>query len=723
MADFINRRTFLENSIVFSAAGALVTAGGSSKALFAKEDDTNSPWYKNAFRRAVVDMHISDWDEDFLTKFDPERYADTLLESRSQSIVCYCQSHVGLFNYPTKVGEQHKAFRGRNVFQEMIDACHKRNIAVQVYTSLIFDRWAGDQYPEWRIRTWDGKINGEGRRVATLCPNSPYREYVKNFVEEICTEFTFEGIRFDMTFWPAVCYCEHCKQRYDQEEGGDIPLVVDWLDKRWVAFQRSRERWLAEFASIATGVVRKLAPHASVEHQSSTYPKSWVLGVTSALAQQNDFLQGDFYGDQLQGSFVRKLLSRLSPNQPFGYETSSSVSLQDHTAIKSEELLEAKACAAIADSAAFIFIDAIDPSGTVNVRAHRRMGRVFDRLMPYYEHLGGKQIVDVGVYYSFESKFDMSSNGKHIGQFDDSDSHTQCSMQAASRLIANQLPLGVLTKDTLTDLKDMKLLVLANVNMMDAEECNIIRAWVRDGGKLLATGSTSLIGKDGTKHEDFLLSDVFGVSVISTDWTKRVHYIAPTEHGAMLFPDFDAEYPAYIDNFGLEVEADNDADVLAVRHLPWKRDDKSHFSSIHSDPPWEVTKIPEIVQHRFGSGQVIYCSSPIETQDTLADTYLRMIRLLEEEYRFEADAPSSVEVTMFHQPHRKRYIVNLVNFQPIMPNIPVHDIEVRLRVPGHVSAVEIIPSNSPVTFTSQGSQIVFQVPELQTFEMIAVKVS
>jgi hypothetical protein len=72
------------------------------------------------------------------------------------------------------------------------------------------------------------------------------------------------------------------------------------------------------------------------------------------LVARNDVLQGDFYGDALQGSFVRKMLKDMTPSRPFGYETSFSVSLQDHTARKSEALLEAKASAAIADAAAFI---------------------------------------------------------------------------------------------------------------------------------------------------------------------------------------------------------------------------------------------------------------------------------------------------------------------------------------------------------------------------------
>ncbi len=111
---------------------------------------------------------------------------------------------------------------------------------------------------------------------------------------------------------------------------------------------------------------------------------------------QNDFLQGDFYGDSLQGSFVRKLLEELTPNRPFGYETSFSVELRDHTGMKPEALLEAKASAAIADAAAFIFIDAIDPIGTLNPLVHERMGRIFDRLMPYYPHLGGQRVAGRG---------------------------------------------------------------------------------------------------------------------------------------------------------------------------------------------------------------------------------------------------------------------------------------------------------------------------------------
>ncbi len=500
-------------------------------------------WYQTAYRRAVIDMHIPDWDEKFLSQFDADRYVEMLVKSRAQSIVAYGHSHVGLFNYPTKVGQQHRGLKGRNILGEIIERCHAHDIAVVVYTSLIFDRWAADNHPEWRMVTSQGKPQSEGGRHGVLCPNSPYRDYVRAFAEEICQMFDFEGLRFDMTFWPSLCFCQHCQKRFADEVGGDIPRTINWQDEKWVAFARRREIWLAEFAAVATGAVRKLKPNATVEHQSSTYPLNWQFGVGAPLVPQNDFLQGDFYGDSLQGSFVRKLLEDLTPNRPFGFETSFSVELRDHTGMKSEALLEAKASAAIADAAAFIFIDAIDPIGTINPLVHERMGRVFDRLMPCYAHLGGQRVEDVAIYYSLESKFSFVPNDRNVGQPDLSDAHTTAAMQASRRLIAAHVPFGVITKKSLSRLSDVKLLILPAVNMMDQQEVDAIRDWVQRGGTLLASGGSSLVNKQGQLQKDFMLSDVFGVSLVKADWHPTEHYIAPTADGAKLFGDFSASIP------------------------------------------------------------------------------------------------------------------------------------------------------------------------------------
>ncbi|MBI4602759.1 MAG: beta-galactosidase [Planctomycetes bacterium] len=682
-------------------------------------------WYALAYRRAVIDMHIPDWDEKFLSEVDPDQYVDMLVRSRAQSIVLYAQSHVGLFNYPTKVGAQHKGLKGRDLVRELIDRCHSKGIACVLYTSLIHDRWAFDEHPEWRMKHPDGREYGAGSRYGVVCPNSPYRDYVRAWVEEICGRYDFEGIRFDMTFWVGVCYCEHCKRRWAAEAGGDdMPTTVDWLDERWVKLQRKREEWLADFAAVATGAVRRLKPSATVEHQASTFPLNWTFGVAQPLVEQNDFLQGDFYGDQLQGSFVRKLLSELSPSKPFGFETSFSVELRDHTGSKPEPLLEAKASAAIADGAAFIFIDAIDPIGSLSPLVHDRMGRVFDRLMPYYEQLGGERVEDVAIYYSLESKLSFRGNGRPAADPDRHDAHTESSMQAARWLISSHIPFGVITRRSLAKLPRYKALVLSGVNMLDPEEAAAIREWVRAGGGLYASGSTSLVDARGRRHGDFQLADVLGVSVERADWRDREHYIAPAPAGAAHFADFTAKRPAFAKGYAMDVVAREGTAVLATRTLPWPAPEPTKFSSIHSNPPWVPTEAPEVTLHPFGKGKAVYSASLLETVEGLRETFVSLVRLLAGPCRVEADAPGVVEVTAFRQPDRRRLVVCLVNFQRDLPNVPVDGIRLLVRLEGErVARVRRLPGGDEVPHAEREGAVEIVAPRLETLVLLALELA
>jgi hypothetical protein len=684
-----------------------------------------TPWYTTAYRRAVIDMHIPDWDDAFLSRFDAGRYVAMLVRAHAQSIVAYAMSHVGLFNYPTKVGRQHRNLKGRDIVREVLDGCHAHGIAVVLYNSLIFDRTTADLHPEWRMRAVDGSFHGKGGRHGLVCPNTPYREYVRAWVEEECRLFDPEGFRFDMTFWPAVCYCDSCKKRFDAEVGGPIPTTVNWLDERWVAFQRRREAWLGEFAAIATNTVRALRPRASVEHQSSTYPLHWQFGVNAPLIPHNDFLQGDFYGDSWQGSFVRKLLEDLTPHRPFGFETSVSVELADHTAMKPEALLEAKAAAAVADNAAFIFIDAIDPIGTLNPKVYDRMGRIFGRLMPDFAELGGRRVADVAVYYSLDSKFDFAGNGRPVPAADTTDAHTRSVTAVTRALGGRHIPFGFVTRSTLVHLDEHKVLVLPNVNMMDDDEIEAIRRWVRRGGRLLATGWTSLVDTRGRLRKDFGLGDVFGITLQEPSWAAWPHYISPQGEGEADFGDFSSSYPAFARTTGQRIQRRRDSPVavLATTTLAWPAGDATRFSSIHSNPPWQPTDRPEVALNRFGQGRAIYCASPLETIESLGGSIARLVRRLEDRLTFEADAPTAVELTLFHQPDRHRYRLSLVNFQKDLPNIPVADIPVRLRLPEKVVRIAQIPDGRPIDHHEADGVVRFVVPRLDTLAMFAVIVA
>jgi alpha-L-fucosidase len=76
-------------------------------------------WIKGNYRRNLLDMHIADWNEEFLSKVDPEAYADALADAGVQAAMVKAMPHTGLCYYPTKVGRMHAGLKGRDYFGEV----------------------------------------------------------------------------------------------------------------------------------------------------------------------------------------------------------------------------------------------------------------------------------------------------------------------------------------------------------------------------------------------------------------------------------------------------------------------------------------------------------------------------------------------------------------------------------------------------------------------------
>ena len=50
-------------------------------------------WYEKNYRRHLCDMHIEDWNEEFLSKFSPEEYVENLLNAKIQNAMKGSGSH------------------------------------------------------------------------------------------------------------------------------------------------------------------------------------------------------------------------------------------------------------------------------------------------------------------------------------------------------------------------------------------------------------------------------------------------------------------------------------------------------------------------------------------------------------------------------------------------------------------------------------------------------
>jgi len=739
----IDRRSFLKASAAAAMAASLSGGAVPESADPELGGRGSVPWYTRSRRRCFLDFHIAEWDAQFLSKIDPASYAECVKTAKATATTVFANAHTGLCTYPTKVGKMHACLKGRDLLKEFIEQLHGRSIDVVVYYCSFYTDWYYDNHPEARVVDAQGRaqklqVNSQGkpRRFSMCCMNNrAYREFAIAQLTEICKGYDFEGLWPDMTFWPTVCYCETCRKRYHDEVGAEIPRQINWEDPAWVKFQRTRQRWLLEYTHLVTATIKKLKPGVTVAHQSQTFTGDWLFGASLDLCDNMDWLSSDLYGERYGLSFYGKLFHSLSRIRPFEHINCWNwPHIHEHVVTRTESELRISAFSAFAHDGAMVFLDALDPVGTVHKRHYAALGKVFGELADYESFMGdGKLAADAAIYFSFDSDIDLSENGQDVMtagyNFEPgrralaANTHRKASQSLAKTLIQDHIPYAVVTRRDLGRLADYQVVLLPNVAMLDKEEMDAFRTYVRAGGGLYASKGTSLLSTAGVRQKDFPLGDLLGVAYAG-ETHGHITYVTPEIAHTALFRGFDADYPFVIYDSQLRVQARKGAETLATITLPYTDPGGARFSSILTDPPGIRSADPAVVLNRFGKGRVLYAAGvpemmAHETQRQVIAAWVRF--LCGRPLLVQTEAPKSVEILLWHQPRQKRCLVNLLNHQQELPNIPILDLKMVVRTPqGAPKAARLLPARSALACRAEADSVEFRLPRLDTFAMVEV---
>ncbi len=673
-------------------------------------------WYTDSYRRHLCDMHIDDWNEAFLAEFDPEEYYANLKRAKVQNAMLYFQSHVGLCYYPTKSGKMHNAFRGReDAMRILVDKCRANGISVTGYYSLIYNNWAHDTHPEWRMLHADGHsareastevdsdFSGHGVcRYGVCCPNNgEYRAFVEEQIREMAEYFTFDGMFFDMLFWMHPCYCPACRKRWAEEVGGELPENFDGSDPRWQLHMEKRRQWMGEFAQFATDTLKKYAPHASVEHNLASVGLGGAgRGSAEEVVLASDFAGGDLYGGSYNHSFICKLYRNITQNRPFEYmSTRCTPSLAKHTTSKSEERLESEVFLTAAHHGATLLIDAIDPVGTLDSRVYDMFGRIFDKQIPYESHYAGEMVEDVGLYYSLRSK--CNAHGESYSN------HDSC-VHLVETLVKEHITCGV--TNSLHPIDRHQILMAPMLMDWDDRDAQRIIDYVAQGGQLYLSG--------GDCHK--LLKEFFGAEVTGRT-EHRVVYVAPNEKAQGAFGFFNEKYPLHLDGTAPMVSGMDPEKVIATIKLPYTCQGLTHFASIHSDPPGVLTQIPAVAVTEYGKGKVIWSSMALEGVDN--DNHAQVLMNLMQtfftlKHSIRSDAPWDVEITLFDA--KDHLLVHCVQLEVGRKARRVEPFEVSVRCEKAPKAVLCLPEERPVAFRFADGHVTFPVQDWKIFEMFKI---
>ena len=660
-------------------------------------------WMTGRYRRHLLDMHIEDWDETFLSEFSPETYVENLKTAHINAPMIYLQAHTGHCYWPTKSGHMHRALQGReDCVKRLADLCHEAGMSVVGYYSLIYNTHEEDRHPEWRLRDPAGKSGrNKGGRYGLCCPNqNEYRAFVEEQIREMAAYFQVDGMFYDMLFWPDFCYCEACQARWERETGiAEMPVTVDWHSETWRLWVRKHQEWMGEFAAWAKETTAKYMPGVTVEQNyASGVAGNWQNGAAAPVNEACDYTGGDLYGDLYRHSFAAKYYHGISKNQPFEYMVCRCDSdLSQHTVTKSEARLTTEVMLTAAHHGASLVIDAIDPVGTMDSRFYKRLGTVFEKEMPFEPYLYGRLCADVGVYYSPRGRFDAEEQGFH---------QLHCAVGAVRKLIAAHVPVDVISEGYPGDFSEFKVVIAPDVNGLTDPERERLIHYVKQGGVLYLSGAL----------EPELLKELTGGVYHGMTVHNRTYY-APCEGTEDLFDWFTPKYPMpYFYRLPM-VDFPEDGEVLAKITLPYTGPDEQRFASIHSNPPGIPTEQTALRVNACGKGTVIWSAAVPELDDRqdYVNLFLGLLRryLPEEQQSLRSDAPEICELTRFDG--NSSTMIHAVILSDGAKETRIPGFTVQLVPNGTVKAVCEIPSGKELDFTAENGKLTFKTDKLTIY--------
>ena len=693
-------------------------------------------WFKKSYFRNLVDMHINVGDDRLLASFDADRYAENMATAGFDTAYIYGSNCLGLCLFPSKTGYCHDITKTRDIFGETVDACRRRGIRPVGY----LNNWTttcSDKHPEWRVVGLNGKAYrdnpGHYGRYGICCPNSPYQDYFLSLVKELCSTYPIEGLWVDMVgYWNCACYCEGCKAKYRAQTGKEIPTVVDWSSPDWVEYVRFKEKALADYAEAITRTAKEANPAITVSIQCASWRSGHHTGLSNGFYAAMDYVAGDFYTDVRAAAVDCKFLRGVTKNAPFEYMVSRCPTLTLHTVSKPFELLRSQAYSAYLHGGALLFIDAIDPEGTMNPEVYRTFGKVKEELLPYWEHpacLTGEYRSDIAVYVNYPSTMLPAQNGK-----DTANAHADATVLHRLSTINDALAMrqeqyDIITPAKLSELSRYGVIILSEIYVLSEKEKEAFREYVKAGGRLYVSGKTGLYddvfdAPDAKTllRKNFSLSEVLGVCYEGRDLPYDTCYIQGTAP-SRLFSESHMAYP-----LGTKAAASptvrtrRGTKVLATATLPFSSnsDNRKYISAI-SDPPWEKTDIPVLTLHTYGKGSCVYSSLLLEANknDEVRAFWLDIIdELLDKRRHIKVEAPRCVEVSV--KETETDVFVSVFNMSYTDTGASSAPVKIRLSDMGALSEASVFPTGK-VSARGGKKGITLTLSSLPEFAVVTLK--
>lgn len=476
-------------------------------------------WYRDAIR----------WGQTNLTEIDPVRYdrdwwRQHWRNTRIQGVIVNAGGIVAY--YPSALDLHHRAehLGERDLFGEIVEDARAEGLAVIArMDSNRADYRAYLEHPEWFTRDADGEPYRAGELFITCINSAYYDEHLTAVLKEVIERYHPDG--FADNSWSGlqrdrICYCPNCQRKFRALTGSPLPPKHDWespVYRKWIRwnYDRRLEIWdlnnrvTKQFGGDACLWIGMNAGELPAQANHFRDYKA-ICERTELIFLDSQFRHGDhgFQRNGESGSMIHGLL---------GWDKLIPESMAMYAAGRPSFRLGSKP----EPDARFWAVDGF--SGGIQPWWHhigayhddRRQYRTAEPLFRWHEAnesvlINRTPVATVGVIWSQEN---LDYYGKSLPEI----RYGFPWRGITDALIRARVPyLPVHADHIARDAERFGLtaLILPNVGLLTSDQVAAIRAFVKQGGGLLATGESSLYDETGTRRDDFALADLFAASAV-----------------------------------------------------------------------------------------------------------------------------------------------------------------------------------------------------------------
>ncbi len=669
------------------------------------------------FRQIHLDFHTSEHIESVGSNFDPDEFAETLVNAKVNSITCFARCHHGWIYFDSKKFPERKhPHLQKSLLPQQIEACHRRGIRVPIYITVQWDHYSATRHPDWVCLDGHGALIGtppfEAGFYQQLCVNSPYREFLKNHTAEVLETFPTDGLFFDIV-WPEACACRYCREKMLAAglEPSD-PEIQEWFGLQTInEFQQDMTRFVRERNANCT--IFYNAGHVGPRHR------------TVKQAYSHFELETLPSGDWGYIHFpVTVRYARTLGLDCLGQTGKFHTSWGDFHSFKNLPALRYECLRMLTHGAKCLIGDQLVPSGRIDHDVYRLVGEVYQEIEqkePWCT--GARSVTEIGVLTPEEF------TGGEVGILPDA-------IKGATRILEQGgHQFDVL--DSVSDFARYRLLVLPDHIPVSAEAAQKLEQYVENGGSVIASFAS---GMDDQQKR--FTTALFGVSMAAPgprDLSGSLvrgkvyqrhdycEYILPKDAIGRGLPS--TEHAMY--RRGMAVQAEAGSEVLAPIVKSFFDRTYRHFSSHRQTPSSGSEVQPGIVR----KGRCIYISSPIFSQyNDNAPRWCKLLvlnalELLLPDPLVKHHGPSTLQITVTEQPSLDRWIVHLLHFIPerrsveldvIEDVIPLFKVKTWVKTPRVVREVVAVPEGRSLAYRTEGPYVFFEIERISGHSMVSL---